>query len=114
MKAVDRVGNPIGIGSIVLWGRRWHIDPIRNYAIVAKVVNSDQVRILKPIKETNHLRKPTGEDTVISCRVRGEIVATSDGVALQFKDLLVVTNVPEAMSTRLYRAVLQRAAKPRG
>ncbi len=113
MKAVDRVGNTLGVGSIVLGsGSFKKADPIFDYRIIATTEGNDGLRLLCPTVKT--LKGGKQELTCAVATVRGEIMKDSTGLVVRFKNLLVATNVPESLSTQLYQAVLNRAAKPRG
>lgn len=120
MKAVDRVGNALGIGSIVLCGNAFRQDdPIYDYRIVASTNGQTGIRLLCPtVQHASEAEKAKpGFKPVLTCtsvKVEGALLKDSTGLVLQFKNLLVATNVPESISNRLYQAVLHRAAKTRG
>lgn len=113
MKAVDRVGNALGIGSIVLCSAVFEKDdPLFDYRIIAGTNGQAGIKLLCPKEYTKK-----GAATEISCTVVnivGEIMKDTNGLVVRFKNLLHAPNVPEQISTRLYQAVLHRAAKPRG
>lgn len=110
MKAVDRLGNVLGIGSVVLGSSGFHkSDPMFDYRIVCgnEPGEATKLRLLVPTKVRDK----------ITCTVRvieGEIVKDGNNVLLQFKNIMVITAVPESISNRLYQAVLHRASLKRG
>lgn len=108
MKAVDRVGNQISIGSIVVSGNLNNPDPVKAYGVVAKNKGNNCLTILKPTTEKN------GELTTTIKYFKGEVVRDNKDLAVKFNSLLFVNNVPEHIANRLYQAVLHRASKPRG